>query len=198
MENLIQKYLKENNVEGKNGVDYRLEDSGNGIEIKGWTLPIDKPTFTPEESILSDRKNKRISDLKINRDAYLLQDYVSHQAIELQLNEDGEPAIEGESVYFRFKCKPTGNPASEPNSILIGVISISQSFEGYYITYSCDIIEGDSIRKGYIKLDVPTAIQLISHIQDRNTGAIRMTNEREAAINNATSLEEIEAIEITF
>ena len=74
MENLIQKYLKQNNVEGKNGVDYRLEDSGNGIEIKGWKLSIEKPTFTQEEidaDVLEQEKNLKILELKSKRDEKL-------------------------------------------------------------------------------------------------------------------------------
>lgn len=64
MENLIQKYLKQNNVEGKNGVDYRLENSGNGIEIKGWKLSIEKPTFTQEEIVLDQAKLNKLQEIK--------------------------------------------------------------------------------------------------------------------------------------
>jgi hypothetical protein len=74
MEHLIQKYLKENNVEGKNGVDYCLEDSGNGIEIKGWTLSIEKPEFTEQQTnagILSQAKDIKILELKSKRDDLL-------------------------------------------------------------------------------------------------------------------------------
>lgn len=74
MENLIQKYLKQNNVEGKNGVDYRLENSGNGIEIKDWTLSIEKPEFTEQQinvGILSQAKDEKILELKSKRDEKL-------------------------------------------------------------------------------------------------------------------------------
>jgi hypothetical protein len=198
MEFLIQKYLKENNAEGKNGVDYRLENSGDGIEIKDWTLPIEKPSFTQEESILSEKKIEKISLLKLNREAYLLQDYVSHQAIELELDEDDNPSIDGEQVYFKFKCKPTGNPASEPNSILLGVLVASSSSPNYFIRYSCEIIDGQNTRKGYVKINASVASQLMSHVSDRNIGAIKLTNEREAAIEAATTLDQVNAVEITF
>ena len=73
MEYLIQKYLKENNLVGINGVDYTLEDHGKGVVIRGWKLKIDEPKFTKtdiKKSILESERISKIAELKILRDNY--------------------------------------------------------------------------------------------------------------------------------
>lgn len=160
----------------------------------GWT----KATVAEKNNIqLKEAKEAKIKELKKNRDTYLVSDYISHQATELVEDEDGD-FTNGELVYFSFKAGATGNPASEPNSILLGAVLMGSANPSYFLRYSCTIIEGESTRKGYVKITPAIAAQLIAHIQDRNLGAIKLTNNREKAINVASTIEEINAIDITF
>ena len=52
MESLIQNYLKQNNLTGKNGVDYTLRNDGEGVYIDKWNFSIVKPSFSKEELMI--------------------------------------------------------------------------------------------------------------------------------------------------
>ena len=45
MDYIIQKFLKHNNLTGVNGIDYSLQNDGDGDYIKSWNINISKPSF---------------------------------------------------------------------------------------------------------------------------------------------------------
>lgn len=183
-------YLKESS---SNRIVSFDNEASIGASFENWQRLNESEALDYE---LEQAKEKRIEELKKNREAYLISDYVSHQAIELVEDENGEFS-EGNLVYFAFQAKPTGNPASEPNSILLGAVLMGSANPSHYLRYSCTIIEQEN-RKGYVKIDASTAAQLIGHIQERNINGIKLTNDREKLINEASSIEEVNSIEITF
>ena len=66
MEYLIQQFLKQNNLIGRNGIDYSLRDDGKGAYIDKWNYEIAKPQFTQEQfdkAILAEAKINKLSDL---------------------------------------------------------------------------------------------------------------------------------------
>lgn len=196
----IEKYIHQAikviypNING--GYTYYPEKN-NWEDALFWENQQPKPTQEEIEIIipsveLENEKKLKISQLNKNRDEYLLRDHTSHQAIEL-IDDEGD-FIEGEEVFFAFRCKSTNNPATEPNTILL---EASQDQMGF-IRYSCEIIEGQNRRKGYIKLDHQTAISLKSHLKVRNENTIYLANLKEIEINNASTIEELESININF
>jgi hypothetical protein len=66
MEYLTQQFLKQNNLTGRNGIDYSLRDDGEGAYIDKWDYEISKPKFTQEQldkAILAEVKINKLSDL---------------------------------------------------------------------------------------------------------------------------------------
>lgn len=172
MENLIQKYLKQNNVEGKNGIDYRLEDSGNGIEIKGWKLSIEKPTFTQEQldgDFLHAKKQNKILELKKERDILL---------------ESKKFTIDVEGVSCQFWLR---------NSDLSALQSRFASLPDNSSTRSWGAVDGSRV-----ELNKPAYLSLIRHITDNDETIfgeyVRMKEEMESA----PDLEALEEIDINF
>lgn len=153
-------------------------------------------------------KNKQKAQLKINRDAANLRDYIV-QADELILQED-ESFNVGSQVDFIFGAKPTDNPATEPNNITTSVALNSILNPLYYLAYSCKIISSwvqnngvntnvpNTFRKGYVKINSSVASAIVSHATQRNTNNIRIANQKEDLIDAATTKAEIDAIDITF
>lgn len=198
MEYLIQQFLKQNNLSGQKGIDYNLQNDGQGVYIHKWNFEIPKPEFSKEEVILQEAKSSKLLQLKENRDNYNLRPIVSIQAEEIAISEDGQNIFTGNEVYFEFFVNSTNQPASEPNSIVLGTILLSLQNPSHYIRYSCNIIEGQSKRKGYVALTGNVAVNLQTHIQNRVEGAILLTNQLETEINACTTLEEVNEINITF
>jgi len=147
--------------------------------------------------LLDNAKAEKRYRLKNIRDAYMTSDYVSHKAIELYKDEDGD-WVEGSEVYFAFNSKSTGNAATEPNSVIFATILNSLTNPSYSLRYSCHITEGESKRKGYVKMTASVAAQLAIHATNRTTETISLANEIEAEINNAATLDELESINIDF
>lgn len=169
MENLIQKYLKENNVEGKNGVDYRLEDSGNGIEIKGWTLQIEKPEFTQEESVLDEAKLVKASTLRNNRDIALNESIFTIQ-------------VNGVDCNFRLRT-------SDLASIQARISSLSDN---------SSTKSWSSIDRNRIQLNKTAFQSLFRDINTNDETVFDLYAEKLEEINQASSIEELNNININF
>lgn len=60
MEYLIQQYLFNNNLSGSNGIDYVLQDDGNGAYIKTWNLEISKPSFSVSDYEKAELEKNKI------------------------------------------------------------------------------------------------------------------------------------------
>ena len=172
MENLIQKYLTENNVEGKNGIDYRLEDSGNGIEIKGWTLKISEPTFTQEQidaDILDVKKQNKIAEVKKVRNTLL---------------ENKKFTINVEGVSCQFWLR---------NSDLSALQSRFASLLDNEATRSWGAVDGSRV-----ELNKPAYLSLIRHITDNDETVFGEYVRMKEEIESAPDLEALEEIDINF
>lgn len=175
------------------------------VDTTGWTEYSDE-LWAPIE--LEKAKNSKIAQLKINREQENLKDYIV-QAAELILQEDNTFS-EGSQVDFLFVSKSTGNPATEPNNIITSTILNSLVNPAFFLPYSCRIITSfvqnngistntpATTKKGYIKLNAAVATSISNHATLRNTNNIRITNQKEQEIQEATTLAEVEAIDITF
>ena len=74
MEYLIQKFLKENNLTGVNGINYTLRDDGRGVYIEKWLYNIAKPVFTAEDfanATIEVAKQSKLVEIKVKRDEAL-------------------------------------------------------------------------------------------------------------------------------
>ena len=199
MEYLIQQFLAQNSLTGINGINYSLRDDGEGVYIDKWVYNIPKPVFTQEDfdgASLQKAKTAKITQLKLNRDTHNLAPMVAVQANEITFDESGFDVITDKKVYFKFNVSPTGQPASEPNSIILrqGQAKNPDS----YLRYSCAIVEENLVRKGYVAINKAVALTLDEHIAERYTNAIKYTNDIEDEINACTTIEEVNAINITF
>jgi hypothetical protein len=68
----------------------------------------------------------------------------------------------------------------------------------FYLRYSCAILEGEVIRKGYVAIDAIAANEIRIHITQRVEAAVAYANSLEKEINLASSLEELSNININF
>lgn len=148
--------------------------------------------------LLRKSKNSKEEELKKKRDESNTLDMTSHEGIELIPNDLGFTEVD--PVYFSFRTNSTGNPATEPTSILsnvvvknIGLVAGDLS-PNHYWPYSCEIIEGETRRRGYIKLDFVLAQSLVTHLEQRNSSNIKHCNSLEVELDNATTIEEINNI----
>ena len=195
LEQLIQKYLKDNNLSGESGRDYDLKNDGQGAYIEYWNLDIPEPEFTKEDhdnAPLEQLKEEKISQLKRNRDDSLEAPMDSIKAFEYGTDNE---------VYFEFRTKSTGNSLTEPATIIFRALSYPS------VKYSCNIIEGESKRSGYVEITKDVAENLSSHLQLRAIVNIQHTNDLEEEINSINlndfdsledAIEEINNINIEF
>ena len=142
----------------------------------------------PLNEQLQEVKAAKIAQLKANRNAALEKPFVACKAREW--SEDGEP--QKDEVYFEFSAKSTGIQLTEPNTIIFGAML------GGVIKYSCTIIEGENRREGYVILNQEVAQSVSLHLTDRGTTYVAYANEKEVEINACATLEQLEAIDITF
>jgi hypothetical protein len=80
-----------------------------------------------------------------------------------------------------------------------------------YVAYSCDIIDSwvldeddnptneiEAFHKGIVKIDLKVASEIIAHAKVRNDGIIQLARQKIKEIEEATSISEVNSIEITF
>lgn len=145
---------------------------------------------------LQEAKTTKITQLNLNRDAANIAPMEDTKAMEV-IVEDGEDDKFGNEVYFLFRTVNTNNPATSPSTIISTAIRKGINPD-YYLRYSCAIIDGGIIRKGYVALTGDIASEISDHAEMRNTENIREANRIEDQINACTTLEEVEAININF
>lgn len=157
--------------------------------------------FTPAtqaeilEIELIEAKQIKIKQLKINRNEKLLKPMKNAQAYEIVFDDQGLDVVTDNAVFFEYKVTSTGQPATEPNYLLLNA---KTKTGGKYIRYSAQIIQDNNSRKGYIQLNSVVAINLLNHIEQRNTNYIKVSNDLEIEINECLTLEEVENIDINF
>ena len=176
-------YLKEPNT---NRLVKFQNKASIGAGFKDWIEATESEVLSYE---LEEAKQAKIAQLKRNRDLLLEEPLTSVKAFEM--DAERSVALENE-VYFSFSTKSTGNGLTEPSSIIF------RALMGSNITYSCEIIEGENRRKGYVKIDQSVASTISSHLQIRATNTIYETNRIEVEINACTTLEQLENININF
>lgn len=190
---------------------------------------------------LTSYKAKKIAALKVNRDAALVSNYISNQAVEITKDENGD-YVDGSTKYFVFEAKMVDNPASLPTQIVgypSSAITLMQqlTYKGFqaqnsrlptpeefvtiyfqqlsnpdlFIAYSCDIIDSwvldenqqptnviETSHKGMVKIDLSVASSIILHAKQRNDTIIQEARRLIEEINDATTIAQIDAIDITF
>jgi hypothetical protein len=146
---------------------------------------------------LQEAKTTRISRLKLNRDTHNLAPIVAVQANEIIFDEFGFDVITDKKVYFKFNVLTTGQPLSEPSSIILSQ-SQANNPDSYRRYSSSAIIEKNLVRKGYVAINQAVAVTLGEHIAERYTNAIKYTNDIEDEINACTTIEELNSINIEF
>ncbi len=159
-----------------------------------------KPTLEQIQKVLpivelEQAKQIKIKQLKENRNQRLLRPMKFTKAFEIVFDDQGLDVVTDNTVFFEFRVTSTGQPATEPNSLLLNAVSKTGD---KYIRYSCIIIEGENSRKGYIQLNSLVANNLLDHIEQRNTSYIKLSNDLETEINNCLTLEEVKNIDINI
>jgi len=153
----------------------------------------------PPEPILptlQEAKTAKITQLKANRNTYTAKSMDFTQAKEITFDEFGFDVISKKDFYFKFNVNAAGQPALEPNTIILS--AQIEPDDTTYTRYSCSIIDGEITRKGYIMLNKTVATTLQKHIKQRATNAIKKSNDIEVLINACTTIEELNAINIEF
>ena len=126
-----------------------------------------KGEFDTQE--LKDIKQKKIKQMKKNRDFSLETPMDSVKAFEYGTNKE---------VYFKFRTKSTGNALTEPSTIMFRALGYQS------VKYSCKIVEEGIEREGYVEITKDVAENLSSHLQLRATTNIQHANELEEEINS--------------
>jgi len=166
---------------------YPNDDSNeNSTQYEQWLLDGNIAEYSDLED-LAEAKLAKITQLKATRNVALGKPYAACKAYEWD-----KPEIEENKVYFEFSVEATGVQLTEPNTIIFGASL------GSIIKYSCTIIENEDRREGYVILDQGVAQNISSHLADRGTTYVAYANDKEAEINACTTIEELEAINITF
>jgi hypothetical protein len=185
-----------------------IEDKGN-LGISFYEAPWVEATQEQAEAYeLQEAKDAKISEMKANRDAYYIKSFSSTKGQEISLNSETSIYELGEFSYFNFRTASTGTPTTEPSAVLSAAINATEIEQ---IRYSCEIID-DSVeggtRRGYIALSGGTdeepyeinklAIAINEHMQNRTMTATETANNMENEINEATTIEEVDAVDINF
>jgi hypothetical protein len=125
-------------------------------------------------------KKFKIKELKRNRDEACNKPFDSIQA-----KEHGTENL----VYFSFRVESSGISIFEPSAILKSATDVK---------YSCAIIEGQSVRKGYVLLDSAIKSTIENHLHERGETYSGFANDQEDAINACTTIDQVNNIDITF
>ena len=161
---------------------YILEDDGNlGASFRKEPYRLCTNEENEDQNLLEYKKRK-IDQVKINRNNSNLEPVIS-VAYEIEVVDDSFSTTSNE-VSFQFKVESTGQPATEPNSIILGVLIVSASNPDFYIRYSCEIIDGETTRKGYVAITATVAAMIQSQVQARNESNISAANSCEDSIND--------------
>ncbi len=143
---------------------------------------------------LQETKDEKLKELKQVRDKTNILPIDTLQGYEII---DGVKS--NTLVGFRFLTEPTGNPVTEPTSILFGTLLAAAANPEFSLTYSGTIInEDNSLRKGYIAINGALAGSIQMHIAARATNNITICNDIEGQIEAASSIEELGNINIQY
>ena len=149
--------------------------------------------------LLQKSKDKKIAEIKINRKNANLLPLKSIQALEIIDNGDGSFTTSENSKNFLFNVAKTDSPLTDPSNI------INSALRGKVIRYSCPIVEGENIRKGYVEINATVDENIEDHLIIRGQNNIYLANILEDQVNSINldngldvALEEIDSIDINF
>lgn len=130
---------------------------------------------------LTNLKNLKIAQIKQIRDQKNIDPITDHQAPIV----DSEGNL-GEEVYFIFHTtRYPSNPAADPNCILSNAVIVGET------NYFTKNLNGEKI---CVQIDSEIARSLLSHLKIRNENNFKLAEAIIAAINEAGTAEEVEAI----
>lgn len=180
----IQKVKREENgwvINDNKFVPYDTMGNDNQ-EIEDWILNGGVVEFN-----LSEKKIQKISQVESMRDTANIQPITDIQA-EL-LDSDGNGT--GELSYFKFYTnRHVSNPASDPSSILAGVLNNNAAS-----SYFSRDLDGNKI---VVSITPAIARSLVAKMQAVNAANYRKARDFETSINDCTTVDEVRAININF
>lgn len=135
-----------------------------------------------EEDILAKTKLEKIAKIKSIRDQKNIEPITSQQAF--LIDENGSTTSQ-ESYFVFYTNRHQTNPASDPETIISRTIALGS------MPYFTKDNEGKKIT---IELTSESAATLRQKISERNDNNYKLSSSLEAEINNAHSIEEVEAI----
>lgn len=135
-----------------------------------------------EEDILAKTKLEKIAKIKSTRDQKNIEPITNQQAF--LIDENGSTTSQ-ESYFVFYTNRHQTNPASDPEAIISRAIALGS------MPYFTKDNEGKSIA---IELTAEIAATLRQKISERNDNNYKLSSSLEAEINNAQSIEEVEAI----
>lgn len=149
----------------------------------------EKPSWQKIESKfpvveLRNAKQRKINEVKIVRDRKNISPITDYKAF---LIDDEGNKTNQESYFIFYTNRHQTNPASDPESI------ISRSKELGSMPYFTKDLEGKKIT---VELTAEIAVLLKQRIFERNDNNYKVSGSIEEAINNAQSIEELQAIQL--
>jgi len=144
----------------------------------------------PDSELLQEAKDSKIAQIKANRKEANQKDLTSIQANEITDNDDGSFTSTTNLVDFAFRTRSSEDELTSPSNLL------NACLRGNTIRYSCEIL--NPTRKGYVEITPAIAGNIETHLIVRGETNVAYANQLEKDINDCTTLEEVNNIDITF
>jgi len=135
-----------------------------------------------KEDVLAKTKSEKIAKIKSIRDQKNIEPITNQQAF--LIDENGSTTSQ-ESCFVFYTNRHQTNPASDPEAIISRTIALGS------MPYFTKDNEGKKIT---IELTAEIAAILRQRIAERNDNNYKLSSSLETEINNAQSIEEVEAI----
>lgn len=182
------------------------EDTSFGAMYDSWVILTEQEVvdYLEEYQIVIDTasinriKLDMINTLKSNRELANAK-FVTAEALEIIFDEEESEFITTENlVNFKFKLNPTGYSQTAPAAICLGVIVRGTANLAYFARYSCEIFDGEGLRKGYVRLDKDVAEFVVDTSSTRTINNTSTCNMVENQINSIVIIEDEENPENNF
>ncbi len=154
-------------------------DNSDYQKIQKW---IADGGIVEEEDVLAKIKSEKITQIKLIRDQKNIEPITNQKAF--LIDENGSTTSQ-ESYFVFYTNRHQTNPASDPEAIISRTIALGS------MPYFTKDNEGKKIT---IELTAEIAAILRQRISERNDNNYKLSSSLETEINNAQSIEEVEAI----
>lgn len=148
-------------------------------KIQKW---IEQGGVIEQEDFLTKAKLRKIAEIKSIRDQKNIEPITDFEAF--LLDDDGNKTTQ-QSYFIFYTNRHQTNPASDPDSI------ISRALDLGSMPYFTKTLNGDKIA---VELTSEIATLLRQRIAQRNNNNYKLSTTIEAEINNAATIEDVEAI----